>query len=273
MPALEAALLGAVGRGQGAHSGLPADWEAFAAFLAERVPAEVDPVQALDKLHIEDLYLAWACARGDPVALATFERSLTAVPKWLSSLRPESELTDEVKQALREKLFLGGGGPPKILQYSGEGALEKWLKMATLRTALDLIDARRAGRLPDEIAVAVGAAQYEPELDFIKERYRDDFSAAFREAFAQLPERTRALLRFQHLERLSPERIGAIYSVHRTTAARWLAEAHQQVLDGTRSRLMSRLKLSERECESLLDLLNSRLAVTLHSLFDSAPGE
>jgi len=272
--ALASALEVAVSRARSAHSGLTPPSPGFARWLGERASPELAPAEALARLHVEACYLAWACAQGDPAALLAFESSQIArVPKWISGLRPDSDLAEEVKQELREKLLLGRAGRPKILQYSGEGTLENWVRSAALRTALNLLNARRGVPLDEASTMAEGVARYEPEMDYIKERYRGDFARAFRDALTALAERPRALLRFQHLERLTPERIGVIYGVHRTTAARWLAEAHQSVLDGTRERLMERLKLSRRECESLVNLLKSRLNVTLTSLFQSVVEE
>ena len=50
---------------QKAESALPGvahDGESFAAYVAERLPQDLDVLAALEKMHIDDLYLAWACA-------------------------------------------------------------------------------------------------------------------------------------------------------------------------------------------------------------------
>jgi len=188
------------------------------------------------------------------------------VPRWVQQFALGRDGIDEVKQLLREKLFVGtAGGAAKIGQYDGRGALEGWLRVAAVRAALNLHEARRPPAVASEEARAVAerVLQYDPELEFIKARYRDDFAAAFREALAALSSRDRALLRFHYLEHLSPARIGTVYRVHRTTAARWIAEAQRGLLEATRSRLMARLGISRAECDSLVRAVQSRLLLTL----------
>jgi RNA polymerase sigma-70 factor (ECF subfamily) len=220
-------------------------------------------------LRAEPLYLACACAQGIREAVASFDGAfLSHVPGWIAQFGFDRDGVEETKQILREKLFVGGvDGAPKIEQYGGRGALESWLRVAAVRTVLNLIAARKSSRAePDEgQGVAEGVLQYDVELDYIKARYRADFAAAFREALGALPKRDRALLRFHYLERLTPARFGAGYRVHRTTAARWIAEAQRRLLEETRRRLMARLGISRAECDSLVRVVRSRLHVTLES--------
>jgi RNA polymerase sigma-70 factor (ECF subfamily) len=192
----------------------------------------------------------------------------------LRTLRPTPELVAETQQDLRTKLFVGSaGGPPRILQYTGQGALGGWVRIVAVRTAIDLLDAAKAGTPSHDEAEEVARAivpTCDPELELIRETYREAFIVAFREAIASLSRRDRALLRFTFVERLSPARIGAMYDVHRTTAMRWIDAAQAQVLAETRSRMMERLDLSPSECDGVLHLVKSRIDLTIGSLLHSA---
>src|SRR5262249_16886073 len=103
----------------------------------------------------------------------------------------------------------------------------------------------------------------DPELDYVKKQYRDDFREAFQTALEQLSVRERNVLRHSFLYDLSIDQISAIYHVHRATAARWIAKAQDKVLAQTKRHLTKRLRLSRSECESLVRSLRSRLDITL----------
>src|SRR5688572_27012642 len=98
-----------------------------------------DPRGTLAALALEDLALALAGALGEANAVAEVERTIIEpLPRTLSRLRPTSELVDELRQELREKLFVGtNGGAPKLLEYKGRGPLGAWARVIALRAAYD----------------------------------------------------------------------------------------------------------------------------------------
>jgi RNA polymerase sigma-70 factor (ECF subfamily) len=271
--ALTAVLEAAVAQGQKAWPTVRLQPDVFARCLAERAPASLPAAEAVASLQAAPLWLACGCALRLPEALSAFDEGpLRQVPGWLARLRPAPEVVEETLQSLREKLFLGtAAGPAKITQYSGKGPLEGWLRVAAVRTALNLLEARAPQRERQQEEGGLASAVGQPELDYIKDRYREEFAASLREAFAGLGPRERALLRFAFVDQLPPGRIGAIYAVHRTTAHRWLEEAQARLLQGTRERLVARLQVTPEECDSLLGLLQSRLDVTVGSLFRTGP--
>ncbi len=272
--ALERALADLHDRGRRAFPDVDLDARDLAAYAGERARVEVAAGEAVRELHAEDLFLACACARGDAAALRAFERTFAArIPAYIRRLRAPADVEQETRQTLLERIFVPiGEHRPRILQYSGRGSLEGWVRVAALRTALNLLDARRAEAPARDEGDAVAAALHpggDPELLFLKAAYRGPFAAALREAFAAMPRRDRALLRFAVVDGLSPERIGTLYGVHRTTAMRWLDAARADVLARTRALLAERLHLSPSECDSVIDLVTSHLDVTLTSLLQT----
>jgi RNA polymerase sigma-70 factor, ECF subfamily len=272
---LDAALSDFTRRGREAWPDVPLEASTFVSYLGERAPLSTAPLAWLAEQRAADLFLACACCAGLPKALDAFERVfMSRMDAHLRGLRPKPELVTETKQELRTKLFVGvSGGPPKILQYAGEGALSGWVRIAAVRTALNLMNASNAGQPSpdeaDEVARAIVPSR-DPELELIRETYKEAFVVAFREAIAALSRRDRALLRFTFVEHLTPARIGAMYDVHRTTAMRWIDAAQAQVLAETRSRMMKRLQLSPSECDGVLAVVKSRMEITITSLFQSA---
>ncbi|MFY0535968.1 hypothetical protein [Nannocystis pusilla] len=73
------------------------------------------------------------------------------------------------------------------------------------------------GELLEQAAVAD-----DPEIVMLRERCRDELRAALRAAVAALDSRERTLLRLSLRDRLTVDQLGALFHVHRSTAARWL---------------------------------------------------
>jgi RNA polymerase sigma-70 factor (ECF subfamily) len=162
-----------------------------------------------------DLYLACACAHGVHTALAAFdEHYLSHVRAFLSHMRPDAEFVDECRQLLREKLFVGAA--PKIAEYTGRGSLLGWLRVATVRTALNLRRSRAliagARRAPSPVEAE---SIDEPERSYLQDRYRDAFRAAIEESFAVLSSEQRNLLRMHFMDGMTLHQLATLFQVHR----------------------------------------------------------
>src|SRR5262245_53373190 len=65
-----------------------------------------------------DLYLAWACAEGNPVALAHFDQHhLRRIGIYVARWGLSDDTVDELRQQLRIRLLVGEC--PRIGQYGG----------------------------------------------------------------------------------------------------------------------------------------------------------
>ena len=110
-------------------------------------------------------------------------------------------------------------------------------------------------------------ARGDPELEFLQQEYRAEFKAAFEEAVRSLSDREHNLLRMHVLEHLPIDDIGAVFKIHRATAARQLSRAREVLREGTRQKLRERLRLSEAELRSVLKLVRSNLELSLSRVF------
>jgi RNA polymerase sigma-70 factor, ECF subfamily len=269
-PEPEVALRRLFEEGARAWPGLGLSPEAFVHHLASRraAPTSASPPTAhLAGVHAADLYLACACAARLRGAVEAFDRAyLRRLDVYLARLRPSPAFVDEVRQALGEKLFVGkDGAPPKIGEYDGHGALESWVRVIALRAAIDL---RRQGgavvvqeaRERDEPATA------DPEIGYLKRRYRHAFSAAFRGAVEALDAEDRELLRLRFVDGLTQVEVAARLGVHRATVVRRLEAAQQAVTDGARRLLQAQLGASEAELASLAGLMRSQIELSLPGL-------
>jgi RNA polymerase sigma-70 factor (ECF subfamily) len=219
-----------------------------------------DPVAA-------ELYLACACAHGVAGALAAFDRTyLSRVDQYLRRLQASAAFVDDVRQTMREKLFVGAAA--RIGDFAGRGSLEGWVRVMALRVAIDL-GRRRGENLPD--LAAQGAPPTEdPELDFIKRRYRPQFEEALKSALVQLPSELRQLLRMHFVDGVTLDELAASLHVHRVTVARRIASARRAILASTRHLLKERLALKDSDLESLIGLLQSQLDVSLSRFLATA---
>lgn len=221
-----------------------------------------------------DLYLAAACVAGNSVALAEFEREVLApVRGKIRAIDSSDDFVDEAFQRLRESLFVGGGVRPRLTGYAGRGPLSAWVGISAVRTALRMRRTQgRSKEVPsgdsdDQWASALATlSTNNPELEVLKQQYAAEFGLALGAAIAALEPRLRAALRMSFVDGVSIDEIGAVYSVHRATAARWIQRACDEVFAYTREELARRLALSGTELDRMTALVQSQLDVSLSQL-------
>lgn len=244
--------------GRAAWPALALSREAFTAFLASK--------EGPDEERAADLYLACACARGDGKALEAFEATyFNEVPAALSRVKNGEGLVDEVKQLLRERLFLGQQGrAPRIADYSGRGDLRNWMRVAVSRTVINLVTrGNREVPVEESVLLDLPTPSEDPELEHLKRVYRADFEAAFPEALGALTQRDRTLLRQRFLDGLTVDQLSALHAVHPATMARWLAKARSQLFSTLRKQLMAKLRVGQGELDSIVRMVRSQLDITL----------
>jgi RNA polymerase sigma-70 factor, ECF subfamily len=215
-----------------------------------------------------DLYLATACVHGVEGAIEAFEDAYGAEVDAALRARDRSDsAAADLRQAARERLFVGRAeGRPKLADYRGTGPLLHWLRVVLVRFRIDA--RRRDDRAPKETPLepsdgGLVVEDVDPELAYLKSHYRDLMQDAFADAVASLEPRERLVLRYQLVERLSTERIGAVFGVHAATARRWAASAREQLWKQTRAEIMRRLGIRKAEFESIVRLVRSELDVSV----------
>jgi RNA polymerase sigma-70 factor (ECF subfamily) len=244
------------------------DDEVFLGELAKRLPAGRPLEEAIDAIHCEDLYLALACVCGNAEAIAAFEAQVEKeLNADLARIDPAAAFTDEVRQLLRQKLFVcAEGEQPRITEYLGHAPLSRWVRVIAVRMAIKLQKRQqKAVRAEGDAAIARDAEQ-DPELLMIRSRYNEDFQAAFQRGFERLTARERNLLRMHLIDELSIDEIGAFYRTHRSTAARWLQSARTSLSGHVREALRDRLNLPPSELHSLMRLMRSQLGLSVHRM-------
>jgi RNA polymerase sigma-70 factor (ECF subfamily) len=269
---LEGRLERALAEARAAWPDLPDAEESFLMYLAEHAPLGVDADNALDHLHAADLYLAFGCARGERSALDGFDRTFRVdIDAIVRRFEGSGLAGDDLRQALHEKLFVGkSGAHPKIADYSGQGFLQNWIRVTTVRAFTDLarVSVRPSAQSPEEELLALADSD-DLELSFLKKHYRAGFKRAFEEAVRELDPRERNLLRQSVVHGLGIDQVAAVYGIHRATAARRIEKARDALLTATRKSLMTTLAIDKTEFESVMALIRSRLDVSIHRVLGS----
>jgi RNA polymerase sigma-70 factor (ECF subfamily) len=233
----------------------------FCAYLAERLGDE----GTLEDLRAPDLYLACACVERVDGAQQLFEDGpFREASLGLSRINAPSDRIEDAKQNVRRQLLDGA-----LADFAGRGDLRGWLRVTLTRQLLRLIgrEQRQVALHTDQLIQKVGAAA-DPETEYLRNLYGDQFRQAFTDALTALSGRDRRLLRYRYVDELTVDDVGALLAVHRATAARQLARAGEVLQERTKELLRERLKVSSTELHSILRLVESQMHLSLQRLLE-----
>jgi RNA polymerase sigma-70 factor (ECF subfamily) len=238
------------------------EFEAFQHYFAGHAATEGPPLET----HAADMYLACACAYGAREALAAFERTFVAdMERAVASIDSSRAFVEDVLQVVRERLFVAKSGQPgKIADYAGRASLRTWLCAVAVRSALSL--RRRGAERPHTQFAAKDdrrLVERGPEFEYLRRRYKDAFEDAVSAAIVRLPPKQRMLLRLNMVDRMSVDSLGTLYRVGRSTAARWLANAREALLQLVRAELCTKLGVASAELDSLAADMRSQIEVSV----------
>jgi RNA polymerase sigma-70 factor (ECF subfamily) len=259
-------LAGLLGRARAAWPALAIADEDFLRFLAERVPEGAGLAQ-LERMNVEDLYLACGCASGSPQAGELFaSRFFPVIRRAVAQLEVPAAWAEDVRQTVYDKLFLADSErPAAIRHYQGTGDLATWVHVVAVRQTVDLIRKRNREQTLRDLPEVI-ASDDNPELRLLKERFGSEFKAVFEEVLTRLSSKERNLLRYQLVASLTLEQIAGVYRVNRSTVVRWMQALRDKLLDETRTALSERLHLTGAEFASLMHLIQSQLQVSIKRL-------
>jgi RNA polymerase sigma-70 factor, ECF subfamily len=255
--AIEAQLSSAIAEARARWPAVILPEDAFVAWIASRVPA--GPTIALEGLRLADLYLACACARGDAKALAAFDQAFLA---------RDTQSSDDVKQMLRQKLFVANpdGAAPRITLYAGRGDLVRWVRAATTRLAIDVARTQREVPIEDALMDKLGLYGVPddagPERGLIKQDSRAIVQASLREAIATLSDRERTMLLHYYIDNIGLAALGKLFELAPSNVSRTLAKARLRVVAELRRSLLRHHQIHAEELDSLVELVQSQLSLT-----------
>ncbi len=247
--------------------GVVLDPELWGAGVAQRISGDGDLFTSLRALETSDLLLALACAEGDDTAATHLSKLVDGLAAGLRRAGAGAAQIDDLLAELKLRLLQPApDGRITLLQYGARARLARWLRVAAMR---DYNATRRQPETLDDSRLAellvTGSG---PELGAFHHAFKVAVADAFRESIRALGDKDRDVLRHHLLERLSVDRIGALYDVHRSTAARWLVSIRDALHTSTRSILCSQLQLSDSEFEAAMQVVLSGLTYSIGSELD-----
>lgn len=265
-PQMEVLLTDILARARSAHPELSLPLGEFVEYLGERITDAEAAHEELSRLCAADLYLAFGCSLADPASLARF--ALEVEPRvWqaFARLGADRATLEDIWQTVKARILVPGpDGPPGIVGYAGRGRLVSWVQVTVMRAAFRILGKQRVERpLEDHLLALLASPDEDPERAYLKSMCRSEATCAVAEAVRELSPRERNLLRHHLLDHLSIDRIGALYHVHRATAARWVERAKAKVVKGTRAALTDQMGIGDSEYESVLNLVRSELGPVL----------
>ncbi len=219
------------------------------------------PGTRVTELHLDDLLLAEACLARDSSAILELDARLERV---IDTLRQRSSHTgrDELTQQLRIRLLVPTGtGPARLELYGGKGSLAGFARVVALNLLNSAFSDQRAPASDGALAALADGVDWEAKV--LRADQQAGFHQAFREAVLLLTARQRALLRLNLLDGLSIDELAALYGTHRSTSARWLAEARAALDLQTRKQLAVLLRIDPGEVERLLAAVQSGFQLSL----------
>jgi RNA polymerase sigma-70 factor, ECF subfamily len=206
--------------------------------------------------HGKELYLVVACLHRDRSAIEILERSfLRKSEQVIARVNDDVAFVDEVRQELRERLLVAA--PPAMAQYAATGPLGAWLRVAALRTALNVkkADDRWYSRTCDE---AVESSILDGREGGIQRVVQD----ALDSAIGSLDNQERDLLRLFYLDRVTIQSIARKYGTHRATITRWLELTRRHLSAAVITRVGEALGVSEGEARREVAHVHLGLEIT-----------
>lgn len=210
-----------------------------------------EQIRFVEGLHLEDLVLTRACARGHEGAWERFvalyrEKLYAAAIAIACDECAGRELADSLYGDLfGTRLRKDGSRSSKFESYSGRGSLEGWLRTVLAQEHVNRFREQRK-LVPFDEAIATDAA---PALEM--EASNGSLEEATNAAFATLSAEERVLLVAYYLDGRTLAEIGRMLGLHESTIGRRL----QKTTLTLRKRIIAALRtagLSKRAAEEML---------------------
>jgi RNA polymerase sigma-70 factor (ECF subfamily) len=264
--ALETLLASFYARGRAAHPRVVVADGVFGRHLARCTNGA--SVEALADVRAEDLYLACACAVGARGAATAFERKFGAViRRAIARVLTRPDERQEAEQRAWHRIFVEDGrGPPRITQYLGQGPLENWLSVASMRIAVSFLRAESTERRLRAKVIA-DTASADPERLSMKGQLRRPFEAAVSEALDRLKPRERMILKLHIVGGMTLEAISKSLGVTRQAVSKTFSRCRERILSEVEDALKERLRIPKDEFSSILRIVASQLDASISRVF------
>lgn len=220
-----------------------------------RAPSAAEVEQYLESLHLEDLALACACARGHEPAWVHFMREYRPVLLRIASRGQQADRARDVADSIYGELYgleERNGARRSLLDYfHARSSLAGWLRAVVAQRLVDRARAaRRLEPLPeDEAAMPAAPAGPAFELDPDRRRFLELVRQALGEAIAGIEPRDRLRLSLYYTQDMTLAAIGRVLGESEATASRKLERTRSALRTAVERRLRETDRLTEAQVE------------------------
>jgi RNA polymerase sigma-70 factor (ECF subfamily) len=225
----------------------------------DHAPSASELEQYLDSLHLDDLALACACARGSEPAWEHFVREFRPILLRMASRGQQTDRARDVADSIYAELFgleERDGVRRSLFDYfHGRSTLAGWLKAVVAQRLVDKARAsRRMDPLPDDEALmpdpASGAT---PEADLDRRRFLALVRQALVEAIAGLEARDRLRLTLYYAQDMTLAAVGRVLCESEATSSRKLERTRVGLRAAVERRLREVDRLTDAQVELCFD--------------------
>ncbi len=201
-------------------------------------PSPRDLADYLERLHLNDLAVACACANGHDAAWEHFVLEVRPALYRAADAIDRTGGARELADGLYADLFgINDGGRERrslFRYYHGRSSLTTWLRAVLAQRHVDrLREAKRMAPLSDEEPVAASTGQAEPA----RTRWAALVTRALTRCVAALEPRDRIRLASYYLDGRTLAEIGRMLGEHEATVSRQLARLRRDVRRGVEKAL------------------------------------
>ena len=225
--------------------------------FAGRPPSPAELEQYLESLHLEDLALACACARGRESAWDHFVRQYRPILLRIASRGQQADRARDVADSIYGELYgldERDGARKSLFDYfHGRSSLAGWLKAVV---AQRLVDKARAARrfepLPeDDVSTPPGSPAF--ELDADRQRSLGLVRQALARALAALEPRDKLRLSLYYAQEMKLAAVGRVLGESEATSSRKLERTRGALRAAVEKRLRETERLTDAEVELCFD--------------------
>ncbi len=218
-----------------------------------------------------DLDLVAGVLAGESEATAAFAARFSPELRHIVARLGVRADAEELVQRLLVRLLVGSDqAPAKLASYRGEGSLQAWVRAVSARFVIDHVRHLRAQATADRFSEANLARSGRIEGGLQQRRYAALVRSSVERAFGALGPRERNLLRYAVFHRLTVDELGAMYGVHRATAARWLQRTRDALHDAVAHHVCAVTGMPDDEARSLVREVGVETDVSLRSVLSPA---
>jgi RNA polymerase sigma-70 factor (ECF subfamily) len=225
----------------------------------DRPPSAREVEGYLDSLHLEDLALACACARGSESAWEHFVREFRPIILRIASRGQQTDCARDVADSIYAELYgleERHGVRRSLFDYfHGRSTLAGWLKAVV---AQRLVDKARATRRfdplpPDEASIPDHAGDASRHLDLDRPRFLALVRQALEAAISCLAARDRLRLTLYYAQDMRLAAVGRVLGESEATSSRKLERTRVELRAAVERRLREGDRLTDAQIAECFD--------------------